>query len=158
VVGDRELADAQDLVDVDDVPAHASGQGRRRDVIAARERVGGDPLVVESPDPRQELGGRARRVVGPQQADDRGDPRGGEAGERHGGDLGGGSRLASASGDVDVRVDQSGDETPSPKVDHLDRNAGGRIDRRRDPDDHLPSDQNVPDAEPIGGVYLRVTQ
>lgn len=35
VIADRQLADSQDAIDVDDVSAHAAGQGGRRQVVAA---------------------------------------------------------------------------------------------------------------------------
>jgi hypothetical protein len=89
VVGEGELADADDRVDEDDVAADAAGEGGDRELVAAGVAVGGQALVAQAEGAGDEVGDGAGGAVGAEDADDGGDAGGGELGELDGWDAGG---------------------------------------------------------------------
>ena len=66
---DRDLADADHAVDVDDVALDGAGERRRREVVAAGVAVRRKALGAEGADLCDELRGRPREVVGAEHAD-----------------------------------------------------------------------------------------
>jgi hypothetical protein len=69
MVADGQLTDAEYQIDVDDVAAHASGQGHRRHVVAAGVAPGAETLLDERAGGGHQVRRGAHRVIGPQQPD-----------------------------------------------------------------------------------------
>ncbi len=117
VVADREFADAEQRLEQHQVAAHAAGQGRERDVIAAgvAERV--EAFLAQGIDLREQVARSARDVVGAEQSDDGRDAGERVARQRHRRDPGPEACFAATARDVHVTVDEAGDQSQSCEVD-----------------------------------------
>ena len=159
MVADRQLADAEDQVDQDDVQPDAAGGGGGRHVIAAGVAPGAEPLRHQAARHRHQLGGRAHGVVGAEHADRRRDAAEREPGERHRRHPRLGAGLAAPAGQVHVAVDEPGDHPASAEVGFLHRKRA--VERRNvlaGPEHSLPRHQQVPAAARLRIVELGVSE
>jgi hypothetical protein len=110
VVGNGDLAGADDLVDEDEVSPDAAGDRPDRDFVGAGEDPGRNPLDLQGPGLGQQGFHMAGDAVRPQAADDRGDAAGRDVLDSNLGGPGGRAALAAPAQDVDVAVDEAGDD------------------------------------------------
>ncbi len=159
VVADRQLADAQDEVDQDHVAADAAGDRGRREVVAAGVALGAEPFRDE---PRAAVTSSAgvrttssvpstpTAVVTPP-AVSRLRPRGGTRVC--------GPGLAAAAGEVDVAVDEAGNDAAALEVVLADAEVLGKLrDAGADPDDALAGHEQMHAAAGCGVVELGVEE
>ena len=159
VIADRQLAHAEHHVDEHDVEPDAAGGRHRRHVVAAGVAEGAQPFLGEPARHRHQLRRGAHRVVGAEHADRRGHAAGGEPAERERRDPGLRAGLAAAAGEVDVPVDQAGDDPAPAEVHFLDaERAVERRDVTPDPDHPLAGHQQVAATLRRGVVQLRVPE
>jgi hypothetical protein len=98
-------------------------------------------------------------VVGAEEGDDAGDAAAGQAGERERRDLGLGAGLAAAAGEVDVEVDEAGDQAAAAEVGLLDLEARAELGPLgADPRDATAGHEQVARAPGFGGVESGVGQ
>jgi hypothetical protein len=85
-------------------------------MIAAGIAVGAESLRYESPRVCQELGGRSDRIVRPQNSNRRRDTSGSELAQLKRRDPGVHSGLATASGEMHMDIDQTGDDSAALEI------------------------------------------
>ncbi len=171
VIAHGDLAGADDLVDDDEVGADASRQGADRDLIGPRVDEGRNALDLEGPGLGQKGGHVAGDAVGPQAADDGRDAARDDVLDP---DLGGARRrpaFASASQEVNVGIDEPGEDAFPGRVHGLDFEAvdpdaarfGHGLDRPSGEQDVLPAerlgreDLSSADQSDHGGLLDLVT-
>jgi hypothetical protein len=88
VVRERELADAEDRVDINDVGAGRAGERDQRELVAAGVAVGVQALFTQAEGAGDEVADAAGGAVGAEDADDGGDAGGAQLGELERGDAG----------------------------------------------------------------------
>ena len=148
VVGQGDFAGPDDFVDEDEVGADASGDRLHRKLVGAREQPGRDALDLQGPGFGQERGHVAGDAVRAQAADDRGHAARGDVLDGDFGRPGGRTAFSAAAQDMDVRIDESGQDRFSLGLDHVDVQAA-RFDgpRRGDRLDAAAGDEDVADAQ-----------
>ena len=144
-IRDRNLADADDLVDEDDIVDDGAGQRSCRDLVTACVDICGDAVGLERAGLGKEIRVAASHTVGAQAADDCGHPGADDVADE---DLRGAigvSALTTATGDVDVRVDEPRHGGQTAGIDDRGmRQVGHRFDGDLpDVGDLLPLDENV---------------
>ena len=160
MVAERNLADSDDAVDVNDVAPHTAGDGHGRQVIAAGVAQGAQTLFEQSPRGGDQLGGRRVTVVGSEYTDYRSDAAQSEPAQmrqrRHSRLV---SRLPAATREVDVTVDQPRKYPPSFEVKLLDTQR--RVQSRgiiANPYDARARNQQVFDPAGLGRVEVGVVK
>ena len=158
-LGDRDLADPDDLLDERDVVADAAGQRRHR-MLERRpgQRKGGDAVLLE----RLGLGDQRAHVLGrgiePQHADHGRDP---GARELAGLELGRPAReaeAAAAAQHVHVIVDEARRERQPAEIELLDLEAADLDAGLGDRDDPLAGDHDVLSPQRLGRQDLGIAQ
>jgi hypothetical protein len=149
--------DADNSIDVHDVAPETACEGRRRQVVDDRIAPGGEALLFEASHRSHQIARCAREVVGAEQPDDRGDAVSGVATDPQRRYAAAGTGLAAAAGDVDVAVDQAGDQPAAADVDLVDdellRYVGSRL---TDPQDLAARHRHGPTAKRRWSVQIGV--
>ena len=82
MIAECDLTDAKHPIDVDEVAAHAAGQGRGRQVVAAGVAVRSDSFGAERSRCGDEFSGGADQIVSSQYTNGGGDTGAGQIGQR----------------------------------------------------------------------------
>ena len=125
-------------------------------MVSAGGHIGGDALFVQSHGLGVEIFHGPGLAVGAQNAQDGGDTAPDQLGEPDLGGPGVEAALAAAAGDVDMLVDDAGNQGLSCPVDHLAGNIS-HIDVLGDALDLLPADQHIPPPQIFGIINFRVS-
>jgi hypothetical protein len=159
MVAQGNLADPDDAIDMNNIASHSSGHGRRGEVISARQAIGAEALVEEPPGSRQQVGGMARGIISAQHADHRGDAAASEPAHAHRGDPSPRASFPTTTGNVDVGIHETRDGPPTTEVPiaHAEARRKRRI-VRANPHDRAARNQNMTQAERLGGVDLEVAK
>ena len=156
MVGDGHLADTQNLVDDDNVPAGVGEDSIERHLVGAGEHIGGNALGVQGPGLGQEGLQVAGGAVGAQNAHQGGDAGGGHGAQLHLRGTAVGPGLPASADDVDVLVHIAGDHRPPGGVNDLPLQAGDRGEGGTHLGHLLPDYQNILPPHRLRGVQLSI--